>query len=117
MNAFEKVQAAARSIGIYSCPDIKRKRDNRKKWITYNLVSETGQMFGDDSAQDMVTHVQVHLFLPASVNFYSDRKALRDALIRQGFTYPEMVNNSLEGNNNEIRHIVFECRDDEERED
>lgn len=117
MNAFEKVQAAARSISIYSCPDIKRKRDNRKKWITYNLVSETGQMFGDDTAQDMVAHVQVHLFLPAPVNFYSDRNALRDALIRQGFTYPEMVNNSLEGNNNEIRHIVFECRDDEERED
>ena len=117
MNAFEKVQAAARSIGIYSCPDIKRKRDNRKKWITYNLVSETGQMFGDDTAQDMVAHVQVHLFLPAPVNFYSDRNALRDALIRQGATYPEMVNNSREGSNNEIRNIVVEGREEDDREE
>lgn len=117
MNAFEKAHAAATSIGIYSCPDVKKSRDKRDKWITYNLISENGQMYGDDTAQDMVASIQVHLFLPASANFYGIRKELRDALISQGFTYPDMVNNSLEGNNSEIRHIVFECRDDEERED
>lgn len=117
MNAFEKAHAAAQSINIYACPDVKRNKDDRTTWITYNLISESGRMYGDDTAQDMAVSIQVHLFLPATQNFYTLRDTLRNALIAQGFTYPEMVNNSLEGDNREIRHIVFECSDDEERED
>ena len=117
MNVFEKAHAAAQDIGIYSCPDVKRKKDGHTTWITYNLASESGRMYGDDAAGDMVSSIQVHLFLPASENFFSKRKELRNALVAQGFTHPEMVNNSLEGENNEIRHITFECSDDAESED
>lgn len=117
MNAFEKAHAAAQSIGIYSCPDVKRKKDGYAKWITYNMAAERGECYGDDVANDRVTAIQVHLFLPSHENFFSIRKRLRDALIGQGFTHPEIVNNTLEGKDNEIRHIVFECEDDEESED
>jgi hypothetical protein len=117
MNVFEKVHAAADSIGIYSCPDVKSEKVKRKTWITYNLSYEQGRMYGDDEAHDRVSAVQVHLFLPKQENFFHTRKLLRDALIAQGFTHPEMVNNSLEGRENEIRHIVLECQDDEESEE
>lgn len=113
MNVFEKAYAAADSIGIYSCPDV-YPGDDRERWITYNTVSERGALYGDDAAHDMVTSIQVHLFLPANENYFDTRKQLRDALIAQGFTFPDMVNNSIEGMH---RHIVFECEDDEERED
>ena len=113
MNAFEKAHAAADNIGMYSCPDV-YPGDDRERWITYNTVWERGALYGDDTAHDMVTRIQVHLILPKNENFYDVRKRLRDALIEQGFTFPEMVDNSIEGMQ---RHIVFECDDDEERED
>ena len=113
MNVFEKAHAAADSIGYYSCPDVYQKGD-KDRWITYNLTFEKGELFGDDVAHDMVTSIQVHLFLPRKENFFSIRKQLRDALITQGFTFPEMTNNSIEG---EMRHIVLECDDDEESEE
>ncbi len=117
MNVFEKAHAAADSIGIYSCADVKSEKVKRTTWITYNISYERGQMYGDDKAHDRATAIQVHLFLPRRENFFHVRKLLRDALITQGFTHPEMVNNSLEGKENEIRHIVFECQDDEESEE
>ena len=117
MNVFEKIHAAANTIGIYSCPDVKSEKVKRSTWITYNLSYERGQVYGDDTAHDRVTAVQVHLFLPKREDFCHTRRLLRDALIAQGFTHPEMVNNSLEGKENEIRHIVFECQDDEESEE
>lgn len=113
MNVFEKVHAAAESIGIFSCPDVYPNGD-RDRWITYNIVYEQGAEFGDDVATDMVTSIQVHLFLPRNENFFDIRKQLRNALISQGFTFPEMTNNSIEG---KTRHIVFECDDDEESEE
>ena len=113
MNAHEKVHAAAESIGIYSCPDVYPDGD-KDRWITYNTTYEQGAAFGDDVANDMITSMQVHLFLPRNENYFRIRTQLRDALIAQGFTFPEMTNNSIEG---EYRHIVIECDDDEERED
>ena len=50
MNVFEKIHAAADSIGIYSCPDVKSEKVKRKTWITYNIYYEQGRMYGDDEA-------------------------------------------------------------------
>ena len=43
MNVFEKIHAAANSIGIYSCPDVKSENVKRSKWITYNISYEQGR--------------------------------------------------------------------------
>lgn len=109
MNVFEKVKAAAGSIGIYACPDVYTE-GIKDRWITYNLAYEQGEMYADDTAQDMRSGVQVHLFMPADENFFNLRKQLRNALVSQGFTFPKMVINQIE--DNKIRHIVFECEDD-----
>ncbi len=114
MNVFEKVKAAADSIHVPAFPDIYTKGDH-DIWITYNLAYENGALFGDDIAGDLVSGVLVHLFLDKNINFFSIRASLRNALIQQGFTHPQMVLNSLE--DNKIRHIVFECEDDEESEE
>ena len=114
MNVFEKVKAAADSIGIYACPDLYTKGD-QEMWITYNLAFEQGAIYGDDIANDLTSGVQIHLFLDKDTNFFAIRRQLRAALIEQGFTHPEMVLNSLE--DNKIRHIVFECEHDAESED
>lgn len=118
MTAFAKIQAAAESIGVYATPRVYTKND-RDIWITYNLTYEMGELYGDDVANDLRTGVQVHLFFKLSadrdVNFFPLSRRLRKALIAQGFTHPQMMYNTIE--DNKVRHIVFECEDDEESED
>lgn len=124
MNVFEKAKAAADVIGYTSFPDVapeglpesfwKNREDYYIRWITYNMAYEQGTLYGDDKAHAMRSGIQVHLFLPKKENFFSIRKELRNALIEQGFTHPETVLNTIEG---DTRHIVMECEDDEESEE
>ena len=43
------------------------------------------------------------------------KNEIRDALLREGFTYPEIE--SMDDPNPDIRHLVFECEIEEEREE
>ena len=114
MNTFEKVKSAADSLNIPAFPDWYY-GDDLDTYITYNMSEETPDNFGDDHPNAVLATVQVHLFMPCNVNFFELRNNLRKALYETGLSYPSVVQNNIDDGTT-IRHIVFECEDDEDEE-
>lgn len=110
MNAFEMVQAAAKEVGVNAYPHTYNGKD--KKWITYQMITERPDLFGDDSPEAVVSRVQINLFIPENINYLDLKNSLRKALENQGFTVPEVVNSTIE-TDTKIRHITMECETDE----
>lgn len=59
----------------------------------------------------MIVEVQIHFFLPYEEDFTRVKNKIRNAIFRQGFTFPEI--HILEDENPDIRHLVFECKIEE----
>lgn len=111
MNAFEKIQSAAQSVGVKAFPHTYSGQE--KRWITYQVITERGELFGDDEPGTVVSRVMINLFIPVRENYIELKDKLRRALFAQGFTWPEIVNTSIESDTG-LRHIVFECEDEDE---
>ena len=97
-------------------PDIYTGKE--KRYITFNYADDRGMGFADDEPDCILADMQIHFFLPLeengkAVNYLSDRRKIREALFKAGFTYPSIVN--LVETDNNIRHLVFECQTTEER--
>lgn len=95
------------SPGVYTGPE--------EHWFTYNYVDDYGELFGDDESLETVNRIQLHYFLPVKENYLKMKNEIRDALLREGFTYPEIE--SMDDQNPDIRHLIFECEIEEEREE
>lgn len=78
-----------------------------KKYFTFNISDDRGDLFADDYPSTNRVTMQVHFFLPQSENYITEKAAIRGALLDAGFTYPviEMLTEDDTG----VRHIVYEC--------
>lgn len=102
----------------YPCdPDVAETEDETlpEKYFTFNRADERGADFGDNHPGCIKVSMQIHFFLPLKVPYLSEMRAIREALFKNGFTYPSVT--ELTEPENNIRHIVFECDITEERED
>lgn len=117
MSAFAKIKAIAYGMGIPSYPDVYPGEDSNRptEWITYNYSYIEGVLFGDDGAEEEIESLQIHYFCPATYNFIARRREISEALCEAGFTHPIVTQAGLE-DNDRLRHIVFECDIDTERE-
>lgn len=110
MTEFEKIRTAIEGFGFPCEPDIYT--GDEERYFVYNYADERGSLYADDVPGGVIASVQVHFYLPADENFIKVKNQIREALFRQGFTFPE-VTMLREGKR---RHIIFEC-DIEEEED
>lgn len=110
MTTFEKIIAAIEPFGFPHAPDIYKGKED--KWFTYNYADDYGTDHADDTPQEVIASVQVHLFIPSDDNFIGLKNKVRRALFRQGFTFPEIA--VMTEDNGKLRHIIFECDTEEE---
>lgn len=108
MTTFEKILAAAETVGIPAYPGVYN--GDAKIWITYNLDTETGDAFGDDGPTVLRRTVQAHLYCPETYNPAELIKLFRTALYRQDVTYPSLSDLGIESDSR-YRHLVFEFED------
>jgi len=111
MSANSIIINALSEFGYPVVPDIYEGKE--KRYITFNYADDRGMGFADDEPDYVLADMQIHYFLPLKENYLTDRRKIREALFKAGFTYPSIVN-LLEPENN-IRHLVFECQITEER--
>lgn len=107
MTSFQKILQACRKIKLPAYPDFSTQGEDT--YVVYNTVNESPVNFGDDTPENVVVDLQVHLYLPAHQNFFDLKNKLCKALFEQGFTYPSIPLNQVE---KDVRHIVFEFEDD-----
>ncbi len=113
MTAYQSIVQAIKDFGYPYEPEVYQGKAER--YFTYNYADDRGDLFSDDAPETTVASVQVHFVLPAGDPFAAIKKRIREALLRQGFTYPEVTNN-VDAENN-IRQLVFECEIEEEIEE
>lgn len=110
MTEFEKIIAAIEPFGFPYAPDIYE--GGEESFFVYNYADERAVFYADDAPAAVKASVQVHLYIPAENNFITMKNEIREALFRQGFTYPEVT----VLREKKKRHIVFECDIEEEKE-
>lgn len=82
-------------------------RGTATTYINFNYVDDRAVIYADNEPQIDVTIVQVHLFIPRTLNHMALKKKIRSKLFNAGFTYPAVT--TLEENDTDKFHIVFEC--------
>lgn len=76
-------------------------------YINFNYANDSAILYADNEPYLDVASVQVHLFIPRTVNHMTLKKQIRSKLFKAGFTYPVVT--TLEENDTDKFHIVFEC--------
>ncbi len=112
MNAYQKVRAACDECGIYYAGD-RVYTGKEKTYVIADVFDERIRLSADDEVLETSMGMYVHLFLPQDQGFIKLRRQLQNALVKYGLNYPEIVNNSIEG---DTRHLTLQTAD-EERED
>ena len=113
MSASEAIINALKEFGYPCKPDIYTGKENY--YFTFNTAGEHGENYGDNEPECVVCNMQIHLYLPLEKNYLKIKKQVREALFKAGFTYPEVTVLTIPEKG--IRHIVYECDIEEERED
>lgn len=115
MSVNSKVIGALKEFGCPCKPDIYTGSETR--YFTFNAADERGQNFGDNRPGCVVLYMQIHFFCPwkedgKEVNYLTEKKKIREALFKAGFTFPEVT--ALLDKEKNVRHIIFECEIEEE---
>lgn len=79
----------------------------KEEYVTFNYVTDEGEVFADDEPTEDITGLQIHYFLPSDRNYLDNKRKIRKALLKAGCTYPDVT--VLMEPDNKTRHIVFEC--------
>lgn len=108
MTSFQKIKQACKSLKLPAYPDFSTQGEDT--YVVYNTVNESPVNFGDDTPEDVIVDLQVHLYMPANQNFFEIKNKLAKSLFEHGFTYPSIPLNEVE--KGQVRHIVFEFEDD-----
>ncbi len=80
-------------------------------YIVFNYTDDRGELFADDTPQEDIASLQIHLFCPGDYNYLNLKKQIRSKLFAAGFTYPEIPFDTYEKDTDK-KHIVFECEID-----
>ena len=107
MTSYQKIREACKALKLPAYPDFNTAGE--ETYVVYNIVNESPTNFGDDTPEDVIVDLQVHLYMPATENFFEIKNKLAKSLFEQGFTYPSIPLNQVE---KDVRHIVFEFDDD-----
>lgn len=113
MTTFEKIIQAIKPFRYPYSPGTYT--GSEKRWFTYNYVEDYGDNYADDTPQSVINRIQLHFFLPAQDDYTEIKNRIRDALFKQGFTFPEI--SVLDDPDPKLRHIAFECEIEEEVEE
>lgn len=70
--------------------------ERKDRYIVYNLAGESGTNYADNVPQEELVQLQVHIFLPGTENPKHIKKAVKELLLRGGFSYPEVALDTLE---------------------
>lgn len=112
MTTFEKIIQAIEPFGYPHSPCVYTGPEDH--WFTYNYADDYGVNYADDEPQSVINQIQLHFFLPANEDYTEIKNRIRNALFRQGFTFPEIT--LLDDPDPKLRHVVFECEIEEEAE-
>ena len=105
MTTFEKIRRALKPLNLPGEPDIYDGPEER--YYTYNYAGDYGSDYADDAPETVINSVQVHLFLPRNEPFAEIKNKVRNALFKEGFTFPEITVRIED--DKKTRHIIFEC--------
>lgn len=111
MSVNKVINGALSGFGFPIQPDTYKGAE--KKYFTFNYADDRPAHFSDDEPQYTIAYMQIHFFMPLKENYLKIKNQIREALFKAGFTYPAVTIST----ENDIRHIVFECDIEEEREE
>ena len=78
-----------------------------KTYITFNYADDRAAIFADNEPQIDIASMQIHLFMPDTLNPMTLKKQIRSKLFRAGFSYPEITR--VHEDDTKLNHIIFEC--------
>lgn len=102
MTVFEKIVEAIKPFNYPYSPDVYTGCEDR--YFVYNYADERGSLFADNEAQEVTVSIQLHFYMPLNDKFSKIKRDIKKALVKQGFTYPEIT--IL--HDDDKRHIIFE---------
>lgn len=103
---------ALKSFGIPIVPNFYE--GESEEYITFNYADDRAALYADNDPVTNISYMQIHYFLPSNKDYLEDKKKMRKALHKSGFTYPGVT--ELVESDNKIRHIIFECEIENEYE-
>lgn len=77
------------------------------KYIVWTIADERGGSYADDIPEVDIISIQISMYLPCSENYIHEKKQIKEALYKRGFTYPKV--RSFYEKETKLRHLVFEC--------
>lgn len=109
MTLNKRIIEALESLGLPVLPWMDTQQYERCLIFNYSVLP-TGH--ADDAPAFELYLVQVHYICPSGYNSLSERKAVKRALFRAGFSWPEETpaNDSAQKNSGNKQHYVFECQ-------
>ncbi len=101
MSAEKLLKEALEETGWLVKRVLYRPADGKKRaerYIVFNLAHEGASGFADDMPMGETSYWQIHIFLPETQNPAAIKKEVKGLLMDRGFSYPETVLDTLEGN-------------------
>lgn len=83
MNVNPKIMRLQNAMGYPVSPDIYKGQEDR--YIVFTYEDERAVLRGDNTELLEEAYLQVSLFLPEDENYFSDKKKMKQELIKQGF--------------------------------
>lgn len=105
MTVNEMIIKALEPFGIPVTPDFSG--GGAQEYFTFNYADDRAVDFGDDEPLHAVAYMQIHYFAPMEKDYLLLKKKTRKTLLNAGFTYPEVIDATIQDGG--IRHLVFEC--------
>lgn len=102
----DALSSVSENIWPLKCPDA----SPPDKYIVYNSDIDTPGYYADDTDEEWVQHMQIHLY--TKFNFIADRKEIRERLRSAGFTMTAIE--TFEEKGSGYHHLCFECYIEEE---
>ena len=109
MNVNPLVIAAGREIGYPVSQDIYSGRS--EKFIVFTYEDERAAYYADDDEGEITVTVQVQMITPKEYNYFADKKALKEALKKQGFIieYIQSWLDDVSAGTDNARRTIFTC--------
>lgn len=83
-------------------------RGNEDRFFTFNIVSDNGVDYGDNTPQFHKQIVYLHYWLPINHNYLEEKEEIRRRLTDAGFSYPSIPLDAAVPDKEGYRHLVFQ---------